>query len=69
MAVDMMEYDVTYQVGNEERTARVIAPHAAGAAEHITSEHEDGEEHFELLCVSLLEPPEQDQSPPAEATS
>jgi hypothetical protein len=54
----MMVYDVTYRVGQEERTDRVIAPHAAGAAERIRKSYEDGDEQYELLLVTLVEEPE-----------
>ena len=50
-----MVYDVTYQVGGEERTDRVIAPHAAGAAERIEASYDDGDARYELLLVNRLE--------------
>ena len=50
-----MVYDVTYQVGGEERTDRIIAPHAAGAAERVEASYDDGDESYELLKVHLLE--------------
>ncbi len=50
-----MVYDVTYQVGGEERTDRVIAPHAASAAERVQASHDDGDTHYELLLVHLLD--------------
>lgn len=50
-----MVYDVTYQVGGEERTDRVIAPHAAGAAERVQATYDEDEGTYELLCVQLLD--------------
>jgi hypothetical protein len=50
-----MVYDVTYQVAGEERTDRVIAPHAASAAERVRATHEADDGAFELLKVQLLE--------------
>lgn len=50
-----MVYDVTYQVGGEERTDRVIAPTAAGAAERVRESYDDGDERYELLLVHLLD--------------
>lgn len=50
-----MVYDVTYQVAGEERTDRVIAPHAAGAAERVRATHEADDGAFELLRVQLLD--------------
>lgn len=49
-----MVYDVTYQVGGEERTDRVIAPHAASAAERVQASYDDGDARYELLRVHLL---------------
>ena len=49
-----MVYDVTYQVGGEERTDRVIAPHAASVAERVQASH-DGSDRYELLLVHLLD--------------
>ncbi len=60
-----MVYDVTYQVAGEERTDRVIAPHAAGAAERVRAIHEDDEGTFELLKVQLLDEHEQEPQPAA----
>jgi len=53
----MMVYDVKYQLDGEERTDRVIAPHAAGAAERVIRGFRDAQGHFELLLVRLLEHP------------
>jgi hypothetical protein len=50
-----MVYDVTYQVSGEERTDRVIAPHAAGAAERVQASHEADDGAYELLRVQLLD--------------
>lgn len=52
----MMIYDVTYRVGREERTDRIIAPHAAGAAEHIQRSNDEGTGQYELLLVDLVKP-------------
>ena len=49
-----MVYDVTYQVGGEERTDRVVAPHAAGAAARVEAGYDDGGELYELLRVQML---------------
>jgi len=53
----MMVYDVKYHLDGEERTDRVIAPHAAGAAERVTRCFRDVQGHFELLLIRLLAPP------------
>ena len=50
-----MVYDVKYQFGGEERTDRVIAPHAAGAAERVRDSYDDGNARYELLLVHLLD--------------
>ena len=52
----MMVYDVTYQLDGEERTDRVIAPHAAGAAERVSRCFDDMDVpgRFELLLVMML---------------
>lgn len=50
-----MVYDVKYQVAGEEHVDRVVAPHAAGAAEHVRVRHDDGISRFELLLVHLLD--------------
>jgi hypothetical protein len=50
-----MVYEVTYRVGQEERTDRVIAPHAAGAAERIRRSYDDGNGQYELLLVDLIQ--------------
>ena len=50
-----MVYDVTYQVGGEERTDRVIAPHAAGAADRVRDSYDDGDARYDLLLVHLLD--------------
>ena len=50
-----MLYDVTYQIGGEERTDRVDAPDAAGAASAVREAHDGPEDRFELLLVHLIE--------------
>ena len=50
----MMVYDVKYQLNGEERTDRVIAPHAAGAAEHVSNCFVEVQARFELLLVTML---------------
>lgn len=50
-----MLYDVTYQVGGEERTDRVDAPDAASAAALVRETQAGSEDLFELLLVHLLD--------------
>lgn len=50
-----MTYEVTYQVGGEERTDRVDAPDAAGAAATVREAHGRAADHFELLLVHLVD--------------
>ncbi len=56
-----MVYDVTYQIGGEEHTDRVTAPHAASAAERVQASH-DGDDRYELLLVHLLDEAEADRA-------
>jgi hypothetical protein len=60
-----MLYEVTYQIGGEERTDRVDAPDAAGAAAAVREAHDAPEDRFELLLVHLVE--ETDPVAPADA--
>ncbi len=50
-----MVYDITYQVAGEERTDRIIAPHAASAVERVRVAHDVDDAAFELLKVQLLD--------------
>jgi hypothetical protein len=50
-----MRYDVTFQVGGDERVERVEAPDAASAVEAIRSAHRGTTDLFELIQVHLLE--------------
>ena len=50
-----MTYDVTYQVGGEQRTDRVTAPDAATAAATVRDSHSRASDRFELLLVHLVE--------------
>ncbi len=62
-----MLYDVTYQIGGEERTDRVDAPDAAGAAATVRRAHDAPDDRFELLLVHLVEHNETPTNPsPAE---
>ncbi len=56
-----MIYEVTYQLGGQERTDRVDAPDAAGAAASVKEAYARSEDRFELLLVHLIE----DQTDPA----
>jgi hypothetical protein len=56
-----MIYEVTYQLGGQERTDRVDAPDAAGAAASVKDAYARSEDRFELLLVHLIE----DQTDPA----
>lgn len=53
-----MRYDVTFQVGGEERVERVDAPDAASAVEVIRAAHRGSTDLFELIQVHLLDDPE-----------
>ena len=53
-----MRYDVTFQVGGEERVERVDAPDAASAVEAIRAAHRGTTDLFELIQVQLLDDPE-----------
>ena len=50
-----MVYEVTYQVGGEERTDVVDAPDAAGAVASVRDARAGGPDRFELLLVHLVE--------------
>lgn len=50
-----MLYDVTYQIGGEERIDRVDAPDAATAASSVREAHGGSDDRFELLLVHLIE--------------
>ena len=50
-----MMYEVTYQLQGEERTDRVDAPDAAGAAATVRDAHGGTAERFELLLVQLVD--------------
>ena len=50
-----MTYDVTYQLGGEERTDRVAAPDAATAAATVRDAHSRTSDRFELLLVHLVD--------------
>lgn len=50
-----MLYDVTYQIGGEERTDRVDAPDAATASSVVREAHAGLDDRFELLLVHLIE--------------
>ena len=52
-----MRYDVTYQIGGEERTDRVEAPDAAAAAAAVHDAHGRSADLFELISVQLLDEP------------
>lgn len=52
-----MMYEVTYQLDGEERTDRIDAPDAAGAAASVRDAHGGPSERFELLLVHLVEDP------------
>ena len=60
-----MQYDVTYQIGGEERTDRVDAPDAAGAAAVVREAHDAPEDRFELLLVHLIDESTSDSAAPA----
>ena len=50
-----MMYEVTYQIDGEERTDRIDAPDAAGAAASVRDAHGGTSERFELLLVHLVD--------------
>ncbi|CAA9555200.1 MAG: hypothetical protein AVDCRST_MAG49-2128 [uncultured Thermomicrobiales bacterium] len=50
-----MRYDVTYQVGGEERTDHIDAPDAASAVAQVQEAHGRTAELFELISVNLLD--------------
>ncbi|CAA9587088.1 MAG: hypothetical protein AVDCRST_MAG19-5024 [uncultured Thermomicrobiales bacterium] len=50
-----MLYEVTYQVGGDERTDTVDAPDAASAAASVREANGHSPELFELLLVHLVE--------------
>ena len=50
-----MTYDVTYQLGGEERIDRVAAPDAATAAATVRDAYARTSDRFELLLVHLVE--------------
>ena len=50
-----MLYDVTFQVGGDERVERVEAPDAAAAVEIVRAVHRGTSELFELIQVHLLD--------------
>lgn len=48
-------YDVTYQIGGEERIDRVDSPDAATAASSVREAHSGTDDRFELLLVHLID--------------
>jgi hypothetical protein len=52
-----MRYDVTFQVGGQERVERVDAPDAASAVEAVRAAHRGTTDLFELIQVHLLDDP------------
>ena len=50
-----MLYDVTYQVGGEQRVERVDAPDAATAAATVRELHGRSARMFELILVHLVD--------------
>lgn len=50
-----MMYEVTYQVGGDERTDSVDAPDAASAAASVRESHGQSPDLFELLLVHLVD--------------
>ena len=50
-----MRYEVTYQVGGDERVEQVDAPDAASAAASVQETFGRTEELFELIYVHLLD--------------
>jgi hypothetical protein len=52
---ELVQYDVTFQVGGEERVERVEAPDAATAVETVRAAHRGKPELFELIQVLLLD--------------
>lgn len=55
-----MRYDVTFQVGGDERVDRVDAPDAASAVAAVRAAHRGTTDLFELIQVHLLDDPEGD---------
>jgi hypothetical protein len=52
---ELVLYDVTFQVGGDERVERVEAPDAAAAVEIVRAAHRGTSELFELIQVHLLD--------------
>jgi hypothetical protein len=52
-----VRYDVTFQIGGDERVERVEAPDAASAVESVRAAHQGSPELFELIQVQLLDDP------------
>jgi hypothetical protein len=50
-----MRYEVTYQLGGEERVDKVDAPDAAAAAAMVREAHGHSAEMFELILVHLVD--------------
>ena len=50
-----MRYEVTYQLGGEERVDKVDAPDAAAAAATVREAHGHSAEMFELILVHLVD--------------
>jgi hypothetical protein len=53
-----MRYDVTFQVGGDERVERVDAPDAASAVEAVRAAYRGTTDLFELIQVHLLDDPD-----------
>jgi hypothetical protein len=51
---ELVLYDVTFQIGGDERVERVEAPDAATAVETVRVAHRGEPELFELIQVLLL---------------
>jgi hypothetical protein len=62
-----MRYEVTYQLGGEERVDSVDAPDAAAAAAMVREAHGHSAEMFELILVHLMDelPTAGEATPPA----
>lgn len=58
-----MMYEVTYQVGGDERTDSVDAPDAASAAAAVREAHGHSPDLFELLLVHLVDDEVASRSP------
>ena len=52
---ESVRYDVTFQIGGDERVERVEAPDAASAVESVRAAHQGSPEFFELIQVQLLD--------------